>query len=123
MILVGMTIRILTKGIIQWWRDTVREGTYQGLRTTFVTKGLRWGIILFIIYEVLFLEKNFLYGLWCRHQRLMLEDQKGYITGFEEFKYLGVKTDKENRQENDIKNRINKARAITAMLNSVLRNR
>nr|AVN68099.1 cytochrome c oxidase subunit 3 [Blattella vaga] len=49
---VGMTIMILT--MIQWWRDIVREGTYQGLHTKFVTKGLRWGMILFIISEVFF---------------------------------------------------------------------
>ena len=30
----------------------------------------------------------------------------------EEFKYLGVKIDKEDREENDIKNRINKGRAM-----------
>ena len=28
---------------------------------------------------------------------LMLEDQKGFIRGFEEFKYLGVKLDKDYR--------------------------
>nr|AVN67311.1 cytochrome c oxidase subunit 3 [Blaberus discoidalis]AVN67322.1 cytochrome c oxidase subunit 3 [Blaberus sp. B013] len=48
----GMIIMILT--MIQWWRDIVREGTYQGLHTKFVTKGLRWGMILFIISEVFF---------------------------------------------------------------------
>nr|WGO58021.1 cytochrome c oxidase subunit III [Rhabdoblattella disparis] len=48
----GMLIMILT--MIQWWRDIVREGTYQGLHTKFVTKGLRWGMILFIISEVFF---------------------------------------------------------------------
>ena len=40
--------------IIQWWRDVVREGTYQGLHTRVVVAGLRWGIILFIVSEVLF---------------------------------------------------------------------
>nr|YP_010946822.1 cytochrome c oxidase subunit III [Rhabdoblatta atra]WGO57579.1 cytochrome c oxidase subunit III [Rhabdoblatta atra] len=49
---IGMTIMIFT--MIQWWRDIVREGTYQGLHTKFVTKGLRWGMILFIISEVFF---------------------------------------------------------------------
>jgi cytochrome c oxidase subunit 3 len=39
---------------IQWWRDISREGTLQGLHTKIVTKGLRWGIILFITSEVLF---------------------------------------------------------------------
>nr|YP_009123043.1 cytochrome c oxidase subunit III [Faxonius limosus]AJK90927.1 cytochrome c oxidase subunit 3 [Faxonius limosus] len=40
--------------MIQWWRDVVREGTYQGLHTGAVMKGLRWGMILFILSEVLF---------------------------------------------------------------------
>nr|YP_009755712.1 cytochrome c oxidase subunit III [Cavia aperea]ALK60809.1 cytochrome c oxidase subunit III [Cavia aperea]QIQ22952.1 cytochrome c oxidase subunit III [Cavia aperea] len=38
----------------QWWRDIVREGTYQGHHTTVVQKGLRYGMILFIISEVFF---------------------------------------------------------------------
>nr|UZC78729.1 cytochrome c oxidase subunit 3 [Aquatica leii] len=40
--------------MIQWWRDTSREGTFQGLHTLKVVKGLRWGMILFITSEVLF---------------------------------------------------------------------
>ena len=56
--------------------------------------------------------------MWSRNQRL--EDQKGCIRECEEFKYLGVKIDKENRQENDTRNKINKGREITVMLNSVL---
>nr|YP_009757377.1 cytochrome c oxidase subunit III [Calappa bilineata]QIM59223.1 cytochrome c oxidase subunit III [Calappa bilineata] len=40
--------------MIQWWRDVTREGTYQGLHTSMVVKGLRWGMILFIVSEVLF---------------------------------------------------------------------
>nr|YP_004021857.1 cytochrome c oxidase subunit III [Ramulus irregulariterdentatus]BAJ24483.1 cytochrome c oxidase subunit III [Ramulus irregulariterdentatus] len=45
-----MTIMVM----IQWWRDVVREGTYQGLHTKMVIKGLRWGMIMFIISEVFF---------------------------------------------------------------------
>nr|AVN68347.1 cytochrome c oxidase subunit 3 [Euphyllodromia sp. Z257] len=52
LLLIGMTIMILT--MIQWWRDIVRESTYQGLHTYMVIKGLRWGMILFIISEVFF---------------------------------------------------------------------
>nr|URX53998.1 cytochrome c oxidase subunit III [Epicalotermes sp. 2 AB-2022a] len=52
LLFMGSTIMILT--MIQWWRDIVREGTYQGLHTKMVTKGLRWGMILFIISEVFF---------------------------------------------------------------------
>ena len=44
------------------------------------------------------------------------------IRRYEEFKYLGVKIDKEHRQEDGIKNRINKGRAVRAILNSVLWN-
>ena len=54
---------------------------------------------------------------------LILEDQNGCIRGCEEFKYLGVRIDKGDSQENYIKNRVNKGRAVTAMLNSVLWNR
>ena len=50
---------------------------------------------------------------------LIMEDQKGCIRRCEEFEYLVVK--KQNK--NDIKNRINKGRAITAILNCVLWNR
>ena len=53
-------------------------------------------------------------GCGAETKDLILEDQKGCIRGREEFKYLGVKIDKEDRQENDIKNRINKGRAVTA---------
>nr|AND96157.1 cytochrome c oxidase subunit 3 [Euoniticellus fulvus] len=40
--------------MFQWWRDIVREGTFQGLHTFQVTMGLRWGMILFITSEVFF---------------------------------------------------------------------
>nr|ASY98176.1 cytochrome c oxidase subunit III [Odontomantis sp. JZ-2017] len=47
-------ILMLTLITIQWWRDVVRESTYQGYHTKEVMKGLRWGMILFIISEVFF---------------------------------------------------------------------
>nr|ARH54906.1 cytochrome c oxidase subunit 3 [Campyloscelina sp. AH-2016] len=40
--------------MIQWWRDIIRESTFQGLHTSKVTTGLRWGMILFITSEVFF---------------------------------------------------------------------
>ena len=58
-------------------------------------------------------------GCGTETKDLILEDQKGSFRECEGFKYLEVKIDKEDRQENYIKNRINKGRAITAMLNSV----
>nr|AXS65625.1 cytochrome c oxidase subunit 3 [Cucujoidea sp. 38 KM-2017] len=48
----GMLITVLV--MYQWWRDIVREGTFQGHHTLNVTLGLRWGMILFITSEVLF---------------------------------------------------------------------
>jgi len=37
-----------------WWRDVIREGTYQGHHTLVVQRGLKWGMLLFIISEVCF---------------------------------------------------------------------
>nr|YP_009107390.1 cytochrome c oxidase subunit III [Ibacus ciliatus]AIU40934.1 cytochrome c oxidase subunit III [Ibacus ciliatus] len=48
----GILATLLT--MIQWWRDITREATFQGLHTIIVSKGLRWGMILFILSEVLF---------------------------------------------------------------------
>jgi len=49
---IGVICLILTSA--QWWRDITRESTFQGLHTSKVVKGLKWGIILFITSEVLF---------------------------------------------------------------------
>jgi len=51
-LLLGPILIVLT--IIQWWRDVIREATFLGHHTNKVTKGLRWGIALFITSEVLF---------------------------------------------------------------------
>nr|USH58348.1 cytochrome c oxidase subunit III [Podargus ocellatus marmoratus] len=40
--------------MIQWWRDIIREATFQGHHTPTVLKGLRYGMILFIISEAFF---------------------------------------------------------------------
>lgn len=37
-----------------WWRDIVREGTFEGQHTKAVQTGLRMGMILFIVSEVMF---------------------------------------------------------------------
>lgn len=49
-------IRFITLNfnIFQWWRDIVRERTFQGFHTIKVVKLLRMGIILFIISELFF---------------------------------------------------------------------
>nr|YP_011002157.1 cytochrome c oxidase subunit III [Profenusa thomsoni]WPN89809.1 cytochrome c oxidase subunit III [Profenusa thomsoni] len=50
--LLGLIIILMI--MIQWWRDVIRESTFQGLHTSSVTKGMRWGMILFITSEVFF---------------------------------------------------------------------
>nr|YP_010270192.1 cytochrome c oxidase subunit III [Potamometra berezowskii]UJY97035.1 cytochrome c oxidase subunit III [Potamometra berezowskii]UJY97074.1 cytochrome c oxidase subunit III [Potamometra berezowskii]UJY97087.1 cytochrome c oxidase subunit III [Potamometra berezowskii] len=52
LMMIGIVILMLT--MIQWWRDIIREGTYQGKHTIMVTNGLKWGMILFIISEIFF---------------------------------------------------------------------
>nr|ALF63214.1 cytochrome c oxidase subunit III [Crenicichla regani] len=52
LLLLGLTLLLLT--MYQWWRDIVRESTFQGHHTPPVQKGLRYGMILFITSEVLF---------------------------------------------------------------------
>nr|AOY39092.1 cytochrome c oxidase subunit 3 [Sphaeriusidae sp. BMNH 703456] len=52
LILLGLLITLMT--MIQWWRDVIRESTFQGLHTMPVSLGLRWGMILFITSEIFF---------------------------------------------------------------------
>nr|BCO16587.1 cytochrome oxidase subunit 3 [Crossobamon orientalis] len=49
---IGLALMLLTS--YQWWRDVVREGTFQGHHTKPVQKGLRYGMVLFITSEVFF---------------------------------------------------------------------
>uniref|UniRef100_UPI0030E2FC3F cytochrome c oxidase subunit III n=1 Tax=Glyphohesione klatti TaxID=3053539 RepID=UPI0030E2FC3F len=51
-LILGMLIILLT--MFQWWRDIIRESTFMGFHTSQVSQGLRWGMILFIISEILF---------------------------------------------------------------------
>jgi len=37
-----------------WWRDIVREATIEGQHTSIVQRGLRMGMLLFIVSEVMF---------------------------------------------------------------------
>nr|QQQ88924.1 cytochrome c oxidase subunit 3 [Hyalella franciscae] len=51
-LLLGLVSVIITS--MQWWRDVAREASFQGLHTVKVVNGMRWGMILFIVSEVLF---------------------------------------------------------------------
>ena len=52
LLIIGFILLITT--MIKWWRDIVREATFQGRHTVIVEKGLRYGMILFITSEVCF---------------------------------------------------------------------
>jgi heme/copper-type cytochrome/quinol oxidase subunit 3 len=48
----GLFLLCLVAGL--WWRDVIREATFEGIHTKRVQKGLRLGIGLFIASEVIF---------------------------------------------------------------------
>nr|AZL93070.1 cytochrome c oxidase subunit 3 [Alloxysta sp. ZJUH_2016001] len=50
-IFIGMISIMLCS--FQWWRDTIRESTYQGFHTKKVYNGLKLGMFLFIISELM----------------------------------------------------------------------
>jgi len=52
LLLLGISTMLIS--IFQWWRDIIREATYIGKHTSYVQKGLKLGIILFIISEICF---------------------------------------------------------------------
>nr|WRQ18282.1 cytochrome c oxidase subunit 3 [Onukigallia sp.] len=54
---IGVMISILT--MIQWWRDVVRESTFQGLHTKKVIQSMKIGMIMFILSEILFFTSFF----------------------------------------------------------------
>nr|YP_009158066.1 cytochrome c oxidase subunit III [Dolicheulota formosensis]AKJ85733.1 cytochrome c oxidase subunit III [Dolicheulota formosensis] len=48
----AMVLTIITAYL--WWRDIVRESTYQGNHTSYVVSGLKLGVLLFIVSEICF---------------------------------------------------------------------
>ena len=50
--IIGLLLVLLTMAL--WWRDVIREATFQGHHTAVVQIGLRYGMILFIASEVMF---------------------------------------------------------------------
>nr|YP_010610907.1 cytochrome c oxidase subunit III [Seasogonia rosea]WAP91741.1 cytochrome c oxidase subunit III [Seasogonia rosea] len=53
----GLLIILLT--MLQWWRDVIRESTFQGLHTKKVILSMKIGMLLFIVSEVLFFSSFF----------------------------------------------------------------
>nr|QSL98477.1 cytochrome c oxidase subunit III [Mileewa alara] len=52
LLVMGTMIVILT--MFQWWRDIIRESTFQGYHTKKVTLSMKMGMLLFIVSEVFF---------------------------------------------------------------------
>jgi len=44
---------LLYTNTIIWWRDVVREATFEGHHTSFVRQGLKMGMVLFIVSEIM----------------------------------------------------------------------
>lgn len=52
-LLMATGFSLLTYFFIVWWRDVIREATFYGYHTKAVQIGLRYGVILFILSEVM----------------------------------------------------------------------
>jgi cytochrome c oxidase subunit 3 len=48
----GLTLILYT--MYTWWRDVIREATFEDQHTIVVQKGLRLGMVLFIVSEIMF---------------------------------------------------------------------
>nr|UGK73326.1 cytochrome c oxidase subunit III [Signoretia aureola] len=57
LMLLGLIIILLT--MIQWWRDVIRESTFQGMHTMAVIYNMKIGMIMFILSEILFFSSFF----------------------------------------------------------------
>ena len=57
LLLAALVLLLIT--ITQWWRDISAEASLQGLHRGIVELGMRWGIALFIVSEVLFFSSFF----------------------------------------------------------------
>ena len=53
-IVLSLGLVLVAYSMIVWWRDVVREATFEGHHTTPVQIGLRYGMLLFILTEILF---------------------------------------------------------------------
>jgi len=57
-----------------WWRDVIKEATFQGYHTPVVQLGLRYGMVLFIASEVMF----FVAWFWAYFDAALFPGQPGH---------------------------------------------
>nr|UZT67775.1 cytochrome c oxidase subunit III [Paracanthobdella livanowi] len=70
----GLLLMILCAA--QWWRDVTREASFAGFHTNLVSKGMRMGMILFILSEIMF----FMSFFWAFfHSSLVPNNEIGCI--------------------------------------------
>lgn len=62
-----LSLIILALTLFQWWRDVSREASLRGNHSSLVVRGLKMGIILFIISEIFF----FLSFFWAFFHRIL----------------------------------------------------
>nr|ALI86965.1 cytochrome c oxidase subunit III [Heterometrus longimanus] len=88
LVLFGVLMVLLT--MFQWWRDVIRESMGQGHHTEIVVSGLKVGMVLFILSEVLFFVSFF----WAFfHSSLAPNIELGILwppTGVAPFNVFGV---------------------------------
>jgi cytochrome c oxidase subunit 3 len=53
-LLLSLGLGMIMYTMFVWWRDVIRESTYEGHHTSVVQIGLRYGMILFIVSEIMF---------------------------------------------------------------------
>lgn len=51
LLFLGLTLVLIVAGL--WWRDVIREATFEGNHTSYVRKGLKMGMVLFIASEAM----------------------------------------------------------------------
>uniref|UniRef100_A0AAU6PBX8 Cytochrome c oxidase subunit 3 n=1 Tax=Destinoides conspicuus TaxID=3137869 RepID=A0AAU6PBX8_9HEMI len=59
--IVGLLIVLLT--MYQWWRDVIRESTFMGIHTSYVVLMMKFGMVLFILSELMFF-MSFFWGFF-----------------------------------------------------------
>ena len=50
----GLGLLIIVGVMFVWWQDVIRESTFQGHHSLIVKQGIKYGMLLFILSEVLF---------------------------------------------------------------------
>nr|UTN43097.1 cytochrome c oxidase subunit 3 [Oxylipeurus chiniri] len=75
--------------VSQWWRDVLREATFQGCHSSFVQKGIYMGVVLFILSEVMFFF-SFFFGFFFTSLNPEIEIGCWPPSGVEPLSFLGA---------------------------------